>query len=75
MKIIASYPRSGSTYLRFILCNLYYPETTHTFETVNRLIPTIESDFISEPMDIELNLRDKILEMNKRELKLLGYAS
>lgn len=43
MKIIASSPRSGSTYLRFILCNLIYPQS-HTFETVNRLIPTIESE-------------------------------
>lgn len=42
--IIASYPRSGSTYLRFILCNLYFPDISHTFETVNKLIPTIESE-------------------------------
>lgn len=48
--IIASYPRSGSTWLRFILCNLFQPvEGGHTFESVNRVIPylgdgLIESD-------------------------------
>lgn len=40
-------------------------------EYLKSLLP----NFISEPMDIEPNLRDKILEMNRRELKLLGYAS
>lgn len=44
MNIIASYPRSGSTYLKFILCNLLRPEQTHTFSSVNSLIPAIESD-------------------------------
>ena len=40
--IIASYPRSGSTWLRFILCNLLHPEHIHDFDSVNRLIPQIE---------------------------------
>lgn len=43
MNIIASSPRSGSTYFRFILCNLLY-EGTHDFDSVNRLIPTIQSE-------------------------------
>lgn len=44
MITIASYPRSGSTYLRFILCNIFYPNIEHDFNTVNALIPTIESE-------------------------------
>ncbi len=42
--IISSYPRSGSTYLRFILANLFYPEIEHTFATVNKLIPSIDGE-------------------------------
>lgn len=48
--IISSYPRSGSTYLRFILANLFYPKIEHTFETVNKLIPSIDGD--SKPTDV-----------------------
>lgn len=44
MITIASYPRSGSTYLRFILCNIFYPEVAHNFDSVNGLIPTIENE-------------------------------
>lgn len=42
MIIICSYPRSGSTWLRFILCNLLYPETEHDIDSVNRHIPDID---------------------------------
>lgn len=41
--IIASYPRSGSTYLRFLICNLDFPDREHDFDSVNKLIPTLES--------------------------------
>lgn len=41
-RLIASYPRSGNTWLRFILCNLYFPDVEHDFASVNRLIPAIE---------------------------------
>lgn len=40
--VIASYPRSGSTWLRFVLCNLFYPDRKHDFESVNHLIPPID---------------------------------
>lgn len=53
--LIASYPRSGSTYLRFILASILQPKVRHTFATVNKIIPTIESDeemrnSIADPM-------------------------
>lgn len=41
--IIASYPRSGSTWLRFILCNLLYPDIQHDFDSVNKHIPAIDN--------------------------------
>lgn len=40
--LIASYPRSGSSYLRFILCNIFYPHIEHDFDTVNKHIPAID---------------------------------
>lgn len=40
--LIASYPRSGSTWLRFILANLLRDNEEHTFDSVERLIPAIE---------------------------------
>lgn len=43
--IISSYPRSGSTWLRFILCNLIHSPPTaegHDFASVNRCIPPID---------------------------------
>lgn len=64
--LIASYPRSGSTYLRFIIANLFYPlpdvevdgemvKQEHDFHTVNQHIPAIDDvnnlkDCIDEPM-------------------------
>lgn len=51
--IIASYPRSGSTWLRFILANFYYPDVEHTFETVNCHIPSID-DTVGMRKAIEL---------------------
>ena len=41
--IIASYPRSGSTYLKLLLTNLYY-EGEHDVRSANRHIPTLESE-------------------------------
>lgn len=40
--LIASYPRSGSTWIRFLLCRLYYPELALTFDMVNAHIPGID---------------------------------
>lgn len=40
--IIASYPRSGSTWMRFILSNLFHPEVDHDFDSVNKHIPPID---------------------------------
>jgi hypothetical protein len=40
---LISYPKSGSTYLRFVLANIYWPETEHDFDTVHRLIPALGS--------------------------------
>ena len=40
--IIASYPRSGSTWFRFVLCNLIYHPEEMTFGKVNKLIPPID---------------------------------
>lgn len=42
--LLASYPRSGSTWLRFILCNLYYPQWDHDFVSVDRYIPYWNSE-------------------------------
>lgn len=39
---IASYPRSGSTWLRFILCHLFQPSIPHTMATVDRFIPYVD---------------------------------
>lgn len=40
--LIASYPRSGSTWFRFVLCNLYYSHIQHDFASVNQYIPPID---------------------------------
>jgi hypothetical protein len=40
--LIVGYPRSGSTWLRFILCNTLYSGVVHDFASVNYYIPTIE---------------------------------
>jgi estrone sulfotransferase len=40
--ILASYPRSGSTWMRFILSNLFHPEVDHDFDSVNKHIPPID---------------------------------
>lgn len=44
MKLISSYPRSGSSWFRFIICNLYYPNQKHDFISVNDLFPGIDTD-------------------------------
>lgn len=43
MRIIAAYPRSGSTWLRFILANLLDDTVVHTFDSVNKLIPDMDN--------------------------------
>lgn len=40
--LIASYPRSGSTWLRFVLCNLFHSDQIHDFNSVNQFIPPID---------------------------------
>ena len=42
MKLISSYPRSGSAKLRMIICNLLYPGD-HDFTTINQYVPSIDS--------------------------------
>lgn len=42
--IIASYPRSGSTWLRFILTNLMFPDKEHDFDSIHKTIPTIDHE-------------------------------
>jgi estrone sulfotransferase len=42
--IIASYPRSGSTWLRFVLCNLFHNDQEHDYNSVNQHIPPIDHD-------------------------------
>lgn len=49
--IIASYPRSGSTYLRFVIANLLRPDIEHDFDSVNKTIPAI---------DDKANMKDSI---------------
>jgi len=36
---IVSYPRSGNTWMRFLLMNMFYPEEEISFPNVNRLVP------------------------------------
>lgn len=40
--LIASYPRSGSTWFRFILCNLLWPKKDHDIHSVNCFTPTVD---------------------------------
>ena len=40
--LIASYPRSGSTYLRFIISNMIHPDQIHNFDSMNRIVPAID---------------------------------
>ncbi|MGH2806397.1 MAG: sulfotransferase domain-containing protein [Actinomycetota bacterium] len=39
--LLTSYPRSGNTWLRFLLANLLRPDVTHTLETLARVVPDI----------------------------------
>lgn len=43
MTVIASYPRSGSTYLRYLISHALYPDIDHDMDSVNRHVPTIEN--------------------------------
>lgn len=43
MKIVSSYPRSGQSWLRFLICNILYPEVEHDFETIKYYTPSIDS--------------------------------
>lgn len=43
MKIVSSYPRSGQAKLRFLICNIFYPEIEHDFETIRKYTPSIDS--------------------------------
>lgn len=42
MILLKSYPKSGNTWLRFILCNLLYPDVEHDFSTIKKYCPTLE---------------------------------
>lgn len=44
--LIASYPKSGNTWLKFILANYFYPEIEHDFSTANFYIPELGIDTI-----------------------------
>lgn len=43
MKLISSYPRSGQAKLRFLICNILYPEIEHDFATIRKYTPSIDS--------------------------------
>lgn len=43
MKLISSYPRSGSARLKFILCYLNYPLFSGSFSEMSKLIPSIDN--------------------------------
>lgn len=43
MKLISSYPRSGQAKLRFLICNIFYPEIEHDFATIRKYTPSIDS--------------------------------
>ena len=42
MKLISSYPRSGSARLRMIICHLLYPGK-HDFTTMSKFVPSIDN--------------------------------
>ena len=44
MILLKSYPKSGNTWLRFILCNLLYPDVEHDFSTIKKYCPTFEEE-------------------------------
>lgn len=69
--IIASYPRSGSTWLRFILCNLFYPGGSHDFDSVNRHIPSIDDpDGMAHAVDVPIFFKTHGLKHSQRILFL-----
>jgi len=42
--LLASYPRSGSTWLRFIFANIHFNEVEHDIDSVNRYFPGLDGD-------------------------------
>lgn len=42
--VLIGYPRSGMTWLQFILANLYFPDIEHDFSTIHKLIPSLDSE-------------------------------
>ncbi|MEL6581985.1 MAG: hypothetical protein AAFQ14_19735, partial [Cyanobacteria bacterium J06621_12] len=38
---LVSHPKSGNTWIRFLICNLIYPELDITFTNINNMIPDI----------------------------------
>ena len=40
---IVSYPRSGNTWMRFLIANLIHPETPATFSNIERFVPDIHA--------------------------------
>lgn len=39
--VLVSYPRSGNTWMRFIVANICHPHVQHSFDTVERFTPDI----------------------------------
>lgn len=60
-RLIASYPRSGNTWLRFILSNLFRPEVEHDFRTTNEFIPYVGDELSDEPQYTNLFLKTHAL--------------
>jgi hypothetical protein len=50
---LVSFPKSGNTWIRFLVANLIYPETPATFANIHRLIPdpsaTTKKEFLRIP--------------------------
>ena len=43
---IVSYPKSGNTWVRFLLANVFYPEAEVDFHTIHELIPEVGNEEI-----------------------------
>ena len=40
--VIVSYPKSGSTLLKFLLANIFFDEIEHNFDSVEEFIPYLD---------------------------------
>lgn len=55
---LVSYPKSGNTWLRFLVANLLFPENPAEFSQINRIIPDPE---ISSKRDLDKTPRPRII--------------